>query len=67
MTDTNAVVVETPKRKIRLRVPTRTTVRKVATLTGVAALGGLVGYRAAKNSDDCACESDASDAGTTDN
>lgn len=68
MTEQTAAVVETPKRKIRLRVPSRQTLKKVATHTSVAALAGLIGYRAAKNADNCACESDTADtAGTTDN
>lgn len=69
MTDNVTVVTETPQKskKIRIKLPSRQTLKKAVTLTGVAALGGVVGYRAAKRGDDCACESDTTDAGNTDN
>lgn len=61
-----AAVVETPKRKIRIKLPSRTTVRNGLALTGVFALGAVVGAKRAK--DNCACETDTDEpAGTTDN
>lgn len=70
MTENVNVITETPNtsKKIRIKLPSRQTLKKVATLTGVAALGGVVGYRAAKRGDDCACESGTDETtGTTDN
>lgn len=64
MTEQPAAVVETPKRRIRVPLPTRSTLKKVFALTGVFTLGAWVGWRRAK--DACDCESDtAENAGTT--
>lgn len=56
MTEQPAAVVETPKRRIRIPLPTRSTVKKAVALTGVFALGAVVGAKRAK--DACTCESD---------
>lgn len=65
MTEQPAAVVETPnKRRFRIPLPRRSTLARVAALTGVFTLGAWVGWRRAK--DACDCESDtAENAGTT--
>jgi hypothetical protein len=66
MTEQPAAVVETPKRRIRIPLPTRATLKKVLAYTGVFTLGALVGAKRAK--DACACEPDGDNtASTTDN
>lgn len=49
-------VVETPKRRFALRLPSRSTLTKAGAIAGVFALGSVVGYRKAKGA--CACETD---------
>lgn len=66
MTEQPAAVVETPKRRIRVPLPSRSALTKVGALTGVFALGAVVGAKRVK--DACACESDTAEtAVTTDN
>lgn len=59
MTEQPAAVVETPKRRIRVKLPSRTTIRNGAALTGAFVAGAWV----AKRKFDCGgtCESDAGD------
>ena len=66
MTEQTTAVVETPKRRIRVKLPSRSTVVKAGALAGTFALGAVVGAKRIK--DNCACESDSDNtAGTTDN
>lgn len=65
MTEQPAAVIETPKRKIRVKLPSRTTVRNGLALTGVFVLGAVVGAKRTK--DACACEPETAESGTTDN
>lgn len=55
-----AAVIETPKRRIRVKLPSRTTIRNGVALTGAFVLGAVVTKR--KLDRECACESD--DSGT---
>jgi len=59
MTDEPMAVVHTPKRRFVLKRPSKTTLRKAATLTGVAALSAVVTARAVKR--ECACENDTAE------
>lgn len=60
MTEQPAAVVETPKRRIRVKLPTLTTIRNGLALTGAFILGAVVTKR--KLDRECACEPDT---GTT--
>lgn len=59
MSEQPAAVIETPKRKIRIKLPTRTTVRNGLALTGAFALGAVVGAKRVK--DACLCGPDTAD------
>lgn len=61
---TTAAVVETPKRRIRVPLPSRSTLTKVGAVTGVFTAGVLVGAKWVK--DACTCESGADAADTAD-
>lgn len=64
MTEPTAAVVETPKRRIRVPLPTRSTAVKAATYLATFGAGVFVGVKRVK--DACACETDeATSAGTT--
>ncbi len=68
MTETEATPTAelvTPTKRFRIKLPSRSTVKKVGALTGAAALGAVVTARALKRN--CACDSDtATEAGTAD-
>lgn len=59
MTEQPTAEVETPKRRFRVKLPSRSTLTKVGAVTGVFALGAVVGAKRAKNA--CACESDSAE------
>jgi len=56
MTEQPAAVVETPKRRIRVKLPSRPTLRNGVALTGAFVLGAVVAKKKLDNA--CACESD---------
>lgn len=63
---TETHVIETPaKRKLRIKLPTRTTVRNGLALTGAFVLGAVVGAKRVK--DACECDVSTSDIVTPDN
>jgi hypothetical protein len=66
MTEQTTPVIETPKRRIRITLPSRSTVAKAGALVGTFALGAVVGAKRVK--DACACGPETDEAtGPTDN
>lgn len=56
MDEQPSAVVETPKRRIRVKLPSKQTLIKAGALTGAFALGAVVAKK--KLAGDCACETD---------
>jgi len=66
MTEQTTAVIETPKRRFRVALPSRSTLLKAGALVGTFGLGAVVGAKRVK--DACACESGTDEStGTTDN
>lgn len=66
MTEQPTVAVETPKRKLRVHLPSRSTVAKAGALTGAFLAGAWVAKR--KLAGNCPLESDTTEQpSTTDN
>lgn len=56
MTDQPVAVVTTAKRRFAVRRPSRTTLKKAATILAALGLGAFVGWRATDKA--CACPTD---------